>query len=161
MRPAWALGGRAWVRLVNIANQAALSPVDEADRATSKADARTALCLAAGVATADIDPASGADLSAVAYQRSRKSWLRELTAAPLTQFVVRGCRQTGEYWRRHRPDLVAQQPWPRLRACESCDMPETQWDSGDPLHLPESGKCLWCRRADIEDDERAKGREGR
>ena len=29
--------------------------------------------------------------------------------------------------------------------------PEAEWDATDPLHLPGTSQCPWCRRVDIED----------
>lgn len=48
---------------------------ERADNRTSMADARTGICLAAGVAINDIDPATGYDISARAYQNVRQSWV--------------------------------------------------------------------------------------
>jgi hypothetical protein len=64
-------------------------PVTAADRRTSMADARAALCLAHGVDPADITPL-GYDHTPAAYERVRESWVahiagfgwRDLTDAP-------------------------------------------------------------------------------
>lgn len=83
--------------------------VERADRHTSLADARAGICLAAGVALDDIDPASGYDISEQAYRRVRQSWV--------TTIMLHGwsgeCRPESELpgvlasWTRRRPDLTA------------------------------------------------------
>lgn len=87
-------------------------PVAEANRRTSAADARTALCLARGTAVDDIDPASGMDTSHDAYQRTRAAWVQHLAAAGPTWHVVQACRRAGDRWRQLRPQWAAELPWP-------------------------------------------------
>lgn len=82
-------------------------PVAVADRRTSMADARIALCLAYGVALEDIDPASGYDYSAASYGHVRASWqglarmhgLSRFFDGPVLDRVI-------ARWRARRPDLV-------------------------------------------------------
>jgi len=150
---------RAWLRVVDVANQPAETRVEVADRETSKADARAALCLANGVPPDDIDPATGLNVSRDAYQQARGSWVRFLSGHRLSDYVVRDCREAGRRWRELRPEWVAELPWPRPAACDTCDTPGAEWDATDPLHLPGTSQCPWCRRVDIEDDKRAKRRD--
>ncbi|WP_433513714.1 hypothetical protein ACQP2T_60890 [Nonomuraea sp. CA-143628] len=83
-------------------------PVREADRRTSMNDARTALCLAMGVAEKDIDPASGRDYSAEAYERVRASWQDYARHHGLSRFYDGPAYQQAiDGWRARRPDLVA------------------------------------------------------
>lgn len=84
--------------------------VERADRATSLADARTALCVAAGVGVDDIDPATGHDISTRAYEQSRASWVSVIEHHGWNGGY---CRPESELpdvfaaWKRRRPDLTA------------------------------------------------------
>jgi hypothetical protein len=83
-------------------------PVMEADRRTSMNDARTALCLALGIAEKDIDPARGYDYSAEAYERVRASWQHHARHHGLSRFYDGPAYQQAiDDWRARRPDLVA------------------------------------------------------
>ncbi|MEV0996905.1 hypothetical protein [Nonomuraea sp. NPDC050202] len=82
-------------------------PVMEADRRTSMNDARTALCLARGIAEKDIDPATGYDLSAAAYERVRASWQYLARHHGLSRFFDGPAYQRAiDNWRARRPGLV-------------------------------------------------------
>ncbi|MGY1439472.1 hypothetical protein [Streptomyces reniochalinae] len=80
------------------------------DRRTSIADARTAICIARGVALADIDPASGYDVSERAYHSSRTRWLEEAAEHPDSDWLRKGYQEAAETWARRRPDLATD--WP-------------------------------------------------
>lgn len=85
-----------------------LDPVMEADRRTSMNDARTALCLALGIAEQDIDPTSGHDYSAESYESVRASWQDLARSHGLSRFYDGPAyRQVIDDWRARRPDLVA------------------------------------------------------
>ncbi|MFI6900367.1 hypothetical protein ACIBKY_03845 [Nonomuraea sp. NPDC050394] len=85
-----------------------LDPVMEADRRTSMNDARTALCLALGIAEQDIDPASGHDYSAEAYESVRASWRYHARHHGLSRFYDGPAyRRAIDSWQARRPDLAA------------------------------------------------------
>lgn len=82
------------------------------DRRTSLADARIALCVAAGVDMADIDPSFGYDCSRRAYDRSRESWIRHVQQAGYSDFYNRGLlNDMTAYWVRRRPQFIAGDDW--------------------------------------------------
>ncbi|MFC9818007.1 hypothetical protein ACFVJM_38830 [Streptomyces virginiae] len=82
------------------------------DRATAMADARTALCLAAGVDIEDIDPASGYDISRRAYRRSRQSWIDHMGQEGLSYFYVRpDLEKVVARWTERRPQYTAGDDW--------------------------------------------------
>lgn len=82
---------------------------ERADKNTSMADARTALCFANGVALDDIDPATGYNISECAYQNVRRSWVGNIKE----HGWAGECRPESELpevfaiWERRRPDLTA------------------------------------------------------
>lgn len=90
----------------------ASTPAERADRSTSLADARTALCLATGTALEDIHPAAGYDLSWDGYQHARKSWMDSTATTGWDWQIVRDCTRAGAYWARLRPEWVDRLPWP-------------------------------------------------
>lgn len=77
------------------------------DAGTSLADARTAHALARGVAVADIDPATGHDLSRPAYERVRAGWQQAAADGELCPHMRRGYEATRARWAAARPDWVA------------------------------------------------------
>lgn len=156
VKPRRALRVAAWLRMVNLSSalRRAPSAVETADRATSMADARTALCLARGVAVEDIHPARGTDLSLRAYRSARGSWAR-LLAEQVTDWTVQGCRQARDHWAAVRPGYLADEPWPELpRECDTCGALEQDWPADHPLHVPGGSQCPHCTQADINEDQR-------
>ena len=81
------------------------------DMATSRADARTALCIAQGVAMEDIDPSLGYDRSERAYRSVRASHVRNLREQPGSEYAARDARWAHAIWQRHRPDLAEGDDW--------------------------------------------------
>ncbi|MET9935553.1 MULTISPECIES: hypothetical protein [unclassified Streptomyces] len=82
------------------------------DRTTAMADARTALCLAAGVDIEDIDPASGYDISRHAYERSRRSWIDHMKQEGLSYFYIRPhLEEVIAQWAKRRPQYTAGDDW--------------------------------------------------
>ncbi|MGC4928057.1 hypothetical protein [Streptomyces sp. DT117] len=97
---------RTTLMLFEIANSA------DSDRATSMADARIALCIEKGVDMDDIDPASGYDNSARAYDRARASWVdlvRQHGASPF--YEVPDIEWARGLWARKRPDFLEGDDW--------------------------------------------------
>ncbi len=86
-------------------------PVIRFNARTSQCDARAALCLAKGVAIEDIDPATGYDHSEQAYERSRASWLLQISDHGATDWLVGGAREAQAKWMKRRPDLTAGDDW--------------------------------------------------
>lgn len=78
-----------------------------ADRTTSLADCRTAVCIARGIPLEEIDPSSGYDMSDRAYQVARDSWV---PLAAKGSYRRREYERALAYWTEHRPELVAD--WP-------------------------------------------------
>ncbi|MER5579633.1 hypothetical protein [Streptomyces massasporeus] len=93
-------------------NQRATGPVAAADRVTSLADARAAMCLASGVDIDDIDPASGYDISRRAYESSRRSWVDAMRYDGLSYFYVRPhLEKVVARWARRRPEFIVGDDW--------------------------------------------------
>lgn len=86
-------------------------PAIRADARTSMADARTALCLASGVALEDIDPSSGYDYSAAAYEDVRASWRWHVGQHGLTDWTAERLAQVYAKWAARRPDLAVGDDW--------------------------------------------------
>ncbi|MFG2847419.1 hypothetical protein ACGF12_30265 [Kitasatospora sp. NPDC048296] len=98
--------------LMSIARPDSHCPVCEADRHTSMADARTAICLAAGVAIDDIDPASGYDLSHRAYRRARASWIDLIRQHGADEFYsLPNLAEARAYWAEKRPEFIVGDDW--------------------------------------------------
>lgn len=87
-------------------------PDDTPDRRTALADLRTALCLHKGVDIDDIDPARGYDLSLASYLRVRASWEYHIREWGLDSYARSGHVDARAYWERHRPQYLAEYPWP-------------------------------------------------
>ncbi|HEY5835033.1 hypothetical protein [Streptomyces sp.] len=82
------------------------------DQRTSMADARIALCLAAGTDMDDIDPASGYDYSQRAYNSSRQSWIDKVKYHRFSEWYDREpLNETLANWAAHRPDATAGDDW--------------------------------------------------
>lgn len=89
----------------------ARSPLDcpacEADRLTSMADARAGVCIAAGVAIEDIDPATGYDHSRRSYEAVRASWVDLIRQHGASEFhELRDIEEVRTYWAQKRPQFV-------------------------------------------------------
>lgn len=86
--------------------------VVRADARTSLYDARAALWLAKGVALEDIDPATGTNWSAAAYEEARRSWRAHVAhTEPLTEFTRPWFEKAYVNWLKRRPDLAAGDDW--------------------------------------------------
>ncbi|MFJ1932652.1 hypothetical protein ACIOGZ_08255 [Kitasatospora sp. NPDC088160] len=84
----------------------------EADRRTSMADARTAICLNSGVALDDIDAASGYNYSRRAYDRVRASWVDLIRQHGYSEFYeMRDIDEVRARWAEKRPDFVEGDDW--------------------------------------------------
>jgi hypothetical protein len=81
------------------------------DMATSRADARIALCIAKGVSLEDIDSSLGYDISDRAYHHVRASHVRNLREQPGSEYAERDARWGHALWLRHRPDLAEGDDW--------------------------------------------------
>jgi hypothetical protein len=103
-------------------------PVQLADWKTRRADARTALCLACGVAPEHIT-SEGSDVSPAAYASSRRSWVRHLTQWGYSEMFDH-LDEVFASWRRCRPELLDGDDWlaealaaHTARYPEGCDRP--------------------------------------
>lgn len=99
------------------ADQRSMSAVELADIRTSLADARTALCVARGVALDDIDPATGHDLSFRAYLEVQRGWASVLEVSG-SAHLRRGASQARSIWAVKRPRYVGSD-W-GLVSADSC-----------------------------------------
>lgn len=103
----------ACLRLMRIRGSwPAATRAERADRATAMCDARAAIALAKGVDPADIDPATGHNVSWEAYQRSRRSWVNFLAEEQVSEYAVRDCARAKESWARRRPKFLERVSWP-------------------------------------------------
>lgn len=114
--------------------QRATDPVAEADRLTSLADARTALCIEGGVALDDIDPSSGYDYSRRAYDSCRHSWVWNIKVHGFSDsYDGPGLARAIANWTARRPDFVAGDDW--LADAEKAHL--TYWEqAGIPCNRP-------------------------
>jgi hypothetical protein len=75
-------------------------------------DARAALWLAKGVALEDIDPSTGHNWSAAAYEEARRSWRAHVVhTQPLSEYTRPWFEEAYAKWLAHRPDLAAGDDW--------------------------------------------------
>lgn len=87
-------------------------PLVRADAHASLCDARAAACLANGVAVEDIDPATGYNISATAYETARESWREYVRSHGLDEWYMRPrFERAYGFWAAHRPDLAAGDDW--------------------------------------------------
>ncbi|MFC1405814.1 MULTISPECIES: hypothetical protein [Streptacidiphilus] len=105
---------RSTLLLFHYAREGSPDPVAEADRRTSMADARTALCIESGVALEDIDPATGYDHSERAYRRVRADWAQQVEQRGADWYIRRDVRWAYGIWLEARPDLATGDRWPGL-----------------------------------------------
>lgn len=82
-----------------------------ADHATSMADARTALCIAQGIAFDDIH-GTGYNLTRDAYEASRQSWRNAVKGdGGLTEFTRPWYEEAVAYWTAQRPQFIDGDDW--------------------------------------------------
>lgn len=73
---------------------------------------RTAMCLAAGVDPADIEPGTGYDLSRYGYERVRESWIDLIKMhGHNEQYGRPDLRKAFGYWAERRPEWTAGDDW--------------------------------------------------
>ncbi|WSN32481.1 hypothetical protein OG711_15395 [Streptomyces uncialis] len=93
--------------LMSIARAPLDCAVCEADRLTSMADARTAICTATGVAIDAIDPTTGYNHSHSAYRRARQSWIDLIRQHGASEFhEVCDIAEARDKWTGIRADFV-------------------------------------------------------
>jgi len=87
-------------------------PAVRADVRAALADARTALCIARGVALDEIDPASGHDLSRAAYENARASWRRHVAMHGFSDEYDRPAYEAAfDWWSARRPQYTGGDDW--------------------------------------------------
>ncbi|WP_432041079.1 hypothetical protein [Streptomyces chartreusis] len=93
-------------------DQTCADAVCSADRLTSLADARAAMCLATGVDVEDVDPTDGYNISRRAYESSRRSWVDHMKGSGLSYYYVRpDLEEVVARWTRRRPQFVEGDDW--------------------------------------------------
>ncbi|MFI9205265.1 hypothetical protein [Streptomyces sp. NPDC053048] len=103
---------RANLLLMHYARSPLDCPACEADRLTSMADARIAICIASGVAIEDIDPATGYDHSRRGYERVRASWIDLIRQHGASEFhELRDIEEVRALWAENRPEFVEDDDW--------------------------------------------------
>lgn len=101
----------ARLRVIFLARQPTGDPVADADHQTAMADARAALCLAAGVAPEFISPL-GYDISDKSYASVKASWVCYIGQWGWSgQFDGPHLASAFGLWRRDRPDLAVDGDW--------------------------------------------------
>ncbi|MFI2349683.1 hypothetical protein ACH492_22050 [Streptomyces sp. NPDC019443] len=91
--------------------RAKLTPEQIADRMTSLADARIALCVAQGNALDDIDSASGYSLSRESYERVRQSWRNQAKQPGWSEYLRPDLEKAIAYWSERRPEFTEGDDW--------------------------------------------------
>lgn len=91
--------------------RAKLTPEQIADRKTSLADARIALCLAQGIALDDIDPASGYSLSRESYEQVRQSWRNQVKQPGWSEYLRPDYEKAFAFWSVRRPEFTNGDDW--------------------------------------------------
>ncbi|MFF7021433.1 hypothetical protein ACFY97_10500 [Streptomyces klenkii] len=103
---------RANLLLMHYARSPLDCPVCEADRLTSMADARAGICIAAGVAIDDIDPASGYDHSRRGYNLVRASWVDLIRQHGASEFhEIPDIEEVRASWAEKRPEFIEGDDW--------------------------------------------------
>lgn len=94
---------------------AALGNVTSADpdAATTRADLRTAICIARGRDVEDICPSMGYDLSAAGFRTARDSWREHLAAHRPNEWTWAEHDRARAFWAKARPDLIGD--WPEVQ----------------------------------------------
>jgi hypothetical protein len=91
--------------------RAKLTPEQVADRKTSLADARIALCVAQGNSLDDIDPASGYSLSRKSYDRVRQSWRNQAKQPGWNECLRPDLEKAIAFWSERRPEFTEGDDW--------------------------------------------------
>ncbi|WP_330479882.1 hypothetical protein OG301_39415 (plasmid) [Streptomyces platensis] len=91
--------------------RAKLAPEQVADRRTSMADARIALCVTQGTALDDIDPASGYSLNWESYESVRQSWRNQAKQPGWSECYRRDLEKAIAFWSEHRPEFTESDDW--------------------------------------------------
>lgn len=91
--------------------RAKLTPEQVADRMTSLADARIALCVAQGNSLDDIDPASGYSLSRESYEHVRQSWRNQAKQPGWNECYRPGLEKAITFWSERRPEFTRGDDW--------------------------------------------------
>lgn len=126
------------LRLMAAARPRTGDPVADADHATTMADLRAAICLAAGVSPDDIGP-SGHDYSAAGFARVRAGWLRHIEMFGTGLFDT-NAEQVLELWSRHRPDLTAGEDWRGQGAA----LHRARYPGGCRMSRDDTWPCVLC-----------------
>lgn len=82
-----------------------------ADRMTSLADARIALCAAQGNSLDDIDPASGYSLSRESYEHVRQSWRNQAKQPGWNECYRPDLEKAIAFWSERRPEFTEGDDW--------------------------------------------------
>jgi hypothetical protein len=91
--------------------RAKLTPEQVADRKTSMADARIALCVAQGNSLDDIDSASGYSLSRESYEHVRQSWRNQAKQPGWNECYRPDLEKAIAYWSERRPEFTDGDDW--------------------------------------------------
>lgn len=88
-----------------------LTPEQIADRMTSLADARIALCAAQGNSLNDIDPSSGYSLSRESYEHMRQSWRNQAKQPGWSESLRPDLEKVIAFWAERRPEFTQGDNW--------------------------------------------------
>lgn len=92
--------------------RAKLTPEQIADRRTSLADARIALCVAHGNALDDIDPSSGLSMSHDSYESVRHSWVSSMRYHGFNdEYEREPLDKALTFWAERRPHYLDGDDW--------------------------------------------------
>lgn len=81
------------------------------DMATSRADARIALCIASGIPLEDIDASLGYNRSETSYHDIRGQHVARLREDADNPWYIRDAEAAYASWKRMRPDLTEGDDW--------------------------------------------------
>jgi len=103
--------------------RAKLTPEQIADRKTSLADARIALCVAQGNSFDDIDPVCGYSLSRDSYERVRQSWRNQAKQPGWNECYRPDLEKAIAFWSERRPEFTEGDDWLAglVDQCESAE----------------------------------------
>lgn len=91
--------------------RAKLTPEQIADRMTSLADARIALCVAQGNALDDIDSSNGYSLSRESYEHVRQSWRNQAKQPGWSEHLRPDLEKAIAFWTERRPEFTEGDDW--------------------------------------------------
>lgn len=92
--------------------RAELTPEQVADRRTSLADARIALCVATGNPLDDIDPSSGNSTSRSSYEATRHSWVSSMRYHGFNdEYDREALDKARTFWSERRPHYLDGDDW--------------------------------------------------